>query len=122
MEAIEVKLSDKTVNVHEPWATDFGLYTRVAKYLSKLAPSKEQEALDPRAFGEAVTDEENEEILRLASHCADMPEEDVRKLGVGDYLGLVLALTELSARMENGPLAAKKNSPSSPTRRPTKAR
>ena len=30
MEAIEVKLSDKTVNVHEPWATDFGLFTRVA--------------------------------------------------------------------------------------------
>jgi len=106
--AIEVVLLDGTkVMVREPKGSELALMFAAITPLQKMQG------------GEAMTDEDNERLTMFGAKLCGMDEEAFGELGLTDYMGVLAALTQITADAQAaaGPLATSRPSRSSSTKR-----
>ena len=87
MRTVEVKLSEQTVTMRVPKATEWKEYRQAIACVSKLADIDSDEADD------ALTDPK---VVKLLSSLTGLEEEVVTDLYLDDYLVLVNALERVS--------------------------
>ena len=75
--------------------------------------------LQKMSAGEAMTAEDNERLTQLGANLSGMDEEAFGELGLTDYMGVLAALTQITADAQAaaGPLAKPSSRRSSSTKR-----